>query len=744
MRNSERGSGEDSPSKKGKKPEEEKKKRKKEKPKLPTETKERRKNSAEEMVEKLFGGIAKEAKGVREEFRDLKTEAASLRVAFELLDDQIRNKNIKSFEELERVMNRIAQRLDENFDQLEKRKEVLLKFLDKELEQREDVEKKLHEHAEELGKMVETTVSAYEQIHKTVQLSQEHGILPPSGERPPDWEASTPEERREFVNEQLKMLLVVDTPFAENWRRAYALEMFLAKRPEEKELRKEWQKYSEKFDRMRVEHACFLGYNAASSAEALQNVTGVLSLSKIEAGLKDKKVVEELMEFQKDAERIVKLRGEKEEQEAEGEDTKDLEREISAWIIRMKRRLAGKELIINKRTLKPVIDEEPMFDEDRGLAKIEAGRLFVLMGMASGYDITELTGGDFFRARVEHLYNRIAFRTKKEGGRWWRRGGLVDWMRREIGEDEKDIDEKTGKPRRITGLEVFTHKFGGGFLASVFKKEQLEKLGLRQHREWIGDRFINVVKIEDKDKLTKVNFEKIGITRENQLSADVLDATRVADEVRAALVGHQGYLDLPTFENYLKFGELFKHLRGTPDKTGFGGQKPTGGSERDRLMVLIHKDWLEFYKGPGKATRFFTEIFTLGILPRFERFKDYRFIRPMKVIDPETGEEKILGYSLGDSDGELLRLGKSLNSVSTHGSIDDAVKKGCYSPQYAEGLLRDQIKLLKIIPGIGPIRVTQEVLDKIGVGGFVGGILFFIFAPILEFARQAAKQMEQR
>jgi len=62
MRNSERGSGEDSPSKKGKKPEEEKKKRKKEKPKLPTETKERRKNSAEEMVEKLFGGIAKEAK----------------------------------------------------------------------------------------------------------------------------------------------------------------------------------------------------------------------------------------------------------------------------------------------------------------------------------------------------------------------------------------------------------------------------------------------------------------------------------------------------------------------------------------------------------------------------------------------------------------------------------------------------------------------------------------------------------
>lgn len=735
------------------------------KEKLPVEKKE---ESIVKAVEKLLGGVAKEAKGVTEEFRGLRQETVNLRVAFELLEDRVKKGTIK-LEEFEKVMDRITEGMSENFDQLEKRKEKLLKLLDAELEQRGDVIEKLHSHAEELGETIVASELASQKIRKLAEAAQETGILmAPVGERPPDWKKSTPEEREEWFDEKLKRLLLVKSPFAENWRMSWDLERFLASIP--KEEREEYRRFAEKFDRMRVEHACFLGYDAATSVEALQNVGAALNLSKIEAGLKDKEVVDELVSFQEDAEKFVgareKLEGfdetpegkrlaelEKKKEEERSPDEKDeygqlkktkdkLEEERNNWVIRIKRKLEGYEVKLSRgRDKKPIIDREPKFDEEKGLAKIEAGRLFVFLGIAAGYDIAELTGGDFFLARDNHLLNRILGKAKQEGDRWWRRDRLVDWMKRKIGEDEKEMDEETGEPRKITGLEVFTHKFSGGLLASVLKPKQLEQLGLERYRKWKRDRLIDVVKIRDKDKLRKVDFEKMGITRENQLSGDVLDAARNADEVRATLFGHNGYLDLPTWTNYLKFAELFKHLRGSPDEIGFGGQKPRGGTEKDRLMVLMHKDWLHFFRGPGKGTRFLTELFTLGILPTLK--PEYRFVRRLRAIDPETGKEKLLGFSLGDSDGELLKLGRSVDSVDVHGFVDEAVRKGCYSPQYAEGILRDEIKLLKVLPGIAPFRNVQEVLDTIGLGGFIGGIFVFIFAPILEFARRLAKQMER-
>ncbi len=555
------------------------------------------------------------------------------------------------------------------------------------------------------------------------------------GERPPDWKTTSREEIDDWFEEKLKKMVMMSTPFAENWRMSWDLERFLASIPRDE--REAYLHYAGLFDRTRIEHTCHLSYDGAANIEAIQGVLGHLSLSTVEAALRDEAVVEELIEYQKDAEKIVDLRGEIAELKKEGKDTKDLELEVNDWTIRMKRRLGGKELELSGDPPKPIIDRDPKFDEDRGLAKIEAGRMFIFLGMAAGYDIQELTGGDFFMARVNNLYNRAKAKMG-ESDRWWKRDKLINWMKQEIGEDEDG--------RKITGLEVFTHKFGGGFFANLFRKEdwadRFEELGLKWRREWKDDRFINVVKIEDKDKLVNLNFEGMGIPRENQLAADVLDSARVADEVRALLLGHGGFLDSPNFENYLKFGELFKHLRGNKDEIGFKGSKPKGGTERDRLMVLIHRDWLDFYKGPGKATRFFGTILSAGALPAWR--PEYRFIRQMKAIDPETGKERMLGYTMGDSDGEQLRLGKSLNSVSVHGSIDAAVRAGCYSPQYAEGLLRDQIKLFKLIPGIGPVRVTQEVIDQIGVGGFVGGFLLLIFAPILEFVRQLGKQLEER
>lgn len=718
-------------------------------PKKRIEEIEKRVDKLMESFSNRFGELIKEAgrtteglAGFRIEIVKTTESLVNLREAFELLEEQIRNGNIKSFKELESVMGRITNGLAAKYEQAIERQKKLDDLLEDEIKSRERIKELREKGAAQLAASIAAEELASEKLRNLAEAAEASGLMMGmGGERPPDWKTTPRGEIDDWFKEKLKKMVMMKTPFAENWRMSWDLERFLASIPEEE--RAAYIHYAEWFDRTRIEHTCHLSYDVAANVEAAQGVFGHLNLSTIEAALQEKEVVKELVEFQKDAERIVELRKEKEERAGEGKDTKNLEGEISDWTTRMKRRLEGKELKINKTTLKPVIDEKPKFDEKRGLAKIEAGRMFIFLGMAAGYDIAELTGGDYFLSRVNHLYNRVAFRAKNEGDRWWRRGGLVGWMRREIGEDEKDIDEKTGKPRKITGLEVFTHKLGGGLLANVLDKEKghFEKLGLRRKQEWVGDRFIDVVKIEDKDKLMGVNFEKMGITRGNQLSADVLDAARVADEVRAVLIGHQGYLDLPTFENYLKFGELFKHLRGTPDKIGFGGQEPRGGSERDRLMALMHKDWLGFYKGHGKTTRFLTEIITLGILPTFK--PEYRFIRRLRAIDPETGKEKTFGFSVGDSDGELLGLGKSINSVDIHGSVDDAVSKGCYSPQYAEGILRDEIKLLKFLPGMAPFRNVQEVLDQIGIGGFAGGILLFIFAPILEFLKRMAKEMER-
>ena len=671
--------------------------------------------------------------GFSEELGKTTESLSNLREAFKLLEKQIKEGNIKSFEELESVMDRITNGLNAKYEQAIGRQKKLDDLLEDKIKSREEINELREKNAAQLAASIAAQELASEKLRDLAEAAESAGFgMGMGAERPPDWRKTPKEEIDDWFKEKLKKMVIMKTPFAENWRMSWDLERFLASIPEEE--RESYLKYAGKFDRTRVEHTCHLAYDAATNVEALQGVLSNLRLSTVEVALRDKEVVEELVEFQKDAERIVRLREEKERLEAQGRNTKKLEEEISSWIRRMKGRLDGEELRINRRTLKPEFDEKPKFDEKRGLAKIEAGRMFIFLGMASGYDITELTGGDYFRSRVEHAYNRVQFRAKREGDRWWRKGKLVDWMRREIGED---------KGRRITGLEVFTHKFGGGLLANVLdeKKGHLKDFGLKWHKEWVGDRFINVVKIEDKNKLTKINFENMGITRENQLSADVLDAARTADEVRAVLMAHNGYLDLPKFENYLKFSELFKHLRGKADEIGFGGRKPRGGSEKDRLMALMHKDWLRFYKGPGKATRFLGEIFTLGTLGTIR--PEYRFLKPLKAVDPETGKEKFLGRSIGDSDGEILRLGKSLDSADVHGYVDNAVRTGCYSPQYAEGLLREEIKLLKVIPGVGPARAAQEIIDKIGVGGLTSGILAYIYATIAEFLGRLGKDLER-
>jgi len=771
MNNTERELGKGKPSEKKKNTDKEKKKKgpkttepEKKTKKAPDKQGETEKGVEAKMEEfsKKFSKLTQEIGEAAEGVAGFKIEVVrtteslvSLREAFELLEKQVREGNIKSLKELESFMGRITNGIKAKYEQALARQKKLDDLLEDEVESREKIKDLRGEGAAELAASIAAQELAAEKLRDLAMAAEAAGFgmgMGMGGEKPPDWKDTPRDEIDKWFVEKLKKMVMTKTPFSENWRMSWDLERFLGSIP--KEERAAYQHYAGIFDRARIEHTCFLSYDAAANVEAVQGVLGNLSLSTVEGALKEKGVVEELMEYQKDAEKIVELRAEVERLREEKKNKKAdvIEREMGNWLIRMKRRLDGKELkmkIEDKKEV-PDIDENPSFDEERGLAKIEAGRMFIFLGMAAGYDIGELTGGDFSMARINHLLNRIKAKSG-EGDRWWKREKLVNWMTQVVGnEKEIEIDPKTGEPteklREIIGLEVFTHKFGGGFFANLFRKQDQAKnfsdLGLEWSRKWVGNRLINVIKIRDKDKLRKINFEAFGVARENQLSADILDSARNADEVRSQLFGHQGYLDQPTFENYLKFSDLFKHLRGSKDEIGIGEKKPKGGTERDRLMVLLHRDWLDFYKGPGKATRFFGTLLTAGVLPALK--PEYRFIRPMRVIDPETGKEKFLGYSLGDSDGELLRLGRSLNSVDVHGYIDDAVSKNCYSPQYAEGLLRNQIKLFKVIPGIGPIRVTQEVIDKIGIGGFLGGILFFIFAPILEFAKQLGKQFESR
>jgi len=690
----------------------------------------------------------KNAKGGLAGFNEILGRATeslgNLTEAFQLLEDQIEKGNIKSFKDLDRMMERITRGMEAKYEQAIARQKRLGASLEDEIKSRGEISELRKAGAAEMAAMVAVTNLASEKIRNLAGVAEASGLGFPAGvEKPPVWGEDPPEKIEKWFREKLKKMVIMKTPFAENWRMSWDLERFLASIPEEE--RAAYMKYAGWFDRVRTEHACHLGYDAAANVEAIQGVLGNLSLSTIQEALQDEEVVDQLNWFQKDAERVVSLREEQEKLKEEGKnkEAKKKEEEMNAWLKVIKHRLSGYEIRINPKTQRPEFNEELKFDEKEGLAKIEAGRMFIFLGMAAGYDIADLTGGDFFMARVNNLLNRVHYHARQEGNRWWKRDKLVTWMSQEIGENEKEIDPKTRKPRKITGLEVFTHKFAGGLLPSLFKgdKEKLDKFGLKWHREWVGDRFISVIKITDKRKLTEINFEKEGIVRENPLSADILDAARVADEVRSHFMAHNGYLDLPTWENFLKFADLFKHLRGSVDEIGFGGRKPKGGSEKDRLMALMHEDWLGFFKGPGKTTRFLSEILTAGLFPT--RRPEYRFIKRMRAVDPKTGKEKIFGYSLSDSDGEYLGFGRSLNSVEVHGRVDEAVKAGCYSPQYAEGILRNEIKFLKIIPGIGPIRVVQEVIDEIGVGGFFGGFLAFIFAPILEFLRRMGKEMEK-
>lgn len=450
-----------------------------------------------------------------------------LTLVFEQLSSAIKEGVIKDFKQLSRVIERFGKGIKEAESRITKSTERVQESFGKTAEYSDRVVKAQKESAELIGKHTEDLEKAYQGMREAAEAAEAAGIgIGPPGERRLH-RRGREEDDRNWFEAQLRRLEEEDRSFADNWRRTWPLEQYLASiPPEEREFYKE---LSQKFEDRRRLHDYQWLYQRASGVEAIINASTILPAGATERTLRQKGVAESMVKLQGLAEKTVEARRAGEEER---------EAELKSRILRLMRG----EVDIDEE------GNEIEVDEDQAAINRLGGRLFVVLGFTASYDFSEFAGGDFFAARLMHLKQRFKDRAKKEGNPWFGRDKLWENF----------------------PVEIFGNNFAGGVLANLPEHKNKEdpffkRFGLELKEEDEEDeagRKLRVLKIRDPEKFRGLELKEIDILQENYLTTIYADALLKADEARKAFLKPDQYLDRPTVENFLMLSNTVEHLRG--------------------------------------------------------------------------------------------------------------------------------------------------------------------------------------
>lgn len=598
-----------------------------------------------------------------------------LAIVFENLSSAIKEGVIKDFKQLSRVMKRFGKGIKDAEKRISKSALIVQGSFERAAEYSDKVADAQKDNARAIGKHLEALDQAYKGMQEAAEAAEAAGItMGPPGARPPRYEKGKKDEGRGWFESELRRLEEEDRSFADNWRRTWPLEQYLASvPPEEIEF---YRELAQKFEDRRRLHDYQWFYKRAAGTEAILNAAAILPTGAIERTLRQEGIVESMVKLQGLAENVVEARREGEEER---------EAELKSKILRF----MGGEIDLDEE------GNEIEADEDQAAINRLGGRLFTVLGFTASYDFSEFAGGDFFVARLMHLKQRFKDQADEEGKRWFGRDKLWEHF----------------------DPEIFGNNFAGGVLANLPGHKDrrdpfFDRFGLElmeEDREDDAGRKLRVLKIRNPERFRQLDLRQIGILEEGYLGAVYADAFFKADDARKLFLKPDQYLDRPNMEHFLGLRGDFEHLK---------------GDKRWRFFATLLGDLIDFHRGPSVAEQ-----------------ARRLFFEAIPVKDPHTGKEAKGGWlksrGLQWFGSDARRLGEEdWGTGEIHKKVDTALGHQMISPSYAEWILREKIKFLGI-PGYGPVRVTKEIIDMLGLGGFIA----LIFAPILEFIRQLAKEM---
>lgn len=328
-----------------------------------------------------------------------------------------------------------------------------------------------------------------------------------------------------------------------------------------------------------------------------------------------------------------------------------------------------------------------------------AGRIFIIDGHMSDYDLAEFAGGDFFVGRVKHYGERL-------NGAY---GEICPELIAGFDADLYTHGFEAGLWNNISDSFVKHRKYGErGFLSQFgmadLRRETKEKSGRRLH----------TILIQDAEKFSHLDLREFGTERDNFLAAQVCDAELKADKFRSITwtPNDKNPFMYPTIEN-------LQRLRGTTDHLK--------GENHFKFYAQLVEKFVEYWKEPTLIDRV---------------FKGKGFIKRVDAVDPKTGKKK-LGIAVAHSSAENRGLGNSWDSGNLYAAVMDfaSAEIGLIDRKYAEHILRKKLTFLGI-PGIGPIRDLRCFWDEIikpavSVGGLLSLLLAMIGATLREIGSAA-------